>query len=111
MKLTDWWVKVLSEMKSKASPPFGSSPGWRALRRLDSPRFRGHFTLWEETPMKSRSSPRYSEEFRPRMVDLVRGGRSPESLSREFEPTVSGDPKLGSGGRPGRGATVGRLEP
>ena len=61
--------------------------------------------------MKSRSSPRYSEEFRPRMVDLVRGGRSPESLSREFEPTVSGDPKLGSGGRPGRGATVGRLEP
>ena len=38
--------------------------------------------------MKSRSSRRYSEEFRRRMVDLVRGGRSPESLSKEFEPTA-----------------------
>lgn len=38
--------------------------------------------------MKSKSSRRYSEEFRRRMVDLVRGGRSPESLSKEFEPTA-----------------------
>ena len=35
-----------------------------------------------------RSRPPYSPEYRQQMVDLVRGGRTPESLSREFEPTA-----------------------
>ena len=30
----------------------------------------------------------YPEEFRRRMVELVRAGRSPEELSRKFEPTA-----------------------
>ncbi len=30
----------------------------------------------------------YAPEFRQQMVELVRSGRSPESLSREFEPTA-----------------------
>ena len=30
----------------------------------------------------------YPLEFRQRMIELVRGGRSPESLGREFEPTA-----------------------
>jgi len=30
----------------------------------------------------------YPREFREQMVALVRAGRSPESLSREFEPTA-----------------------
>ena len=30
----------------------------------------------------------YAPEFRRQMVDLVRSGRSPEALSREFEPTA-----------------------
>jgi transposase len=34
-----------------------------------------------------RTRPPYAPEFRRRIVDLVRSGRSPESLSREFEPT------------------------
>ena len=34
-----------------------------------------------------RSRPRYSPEFRQQMVALVRSGRTPESLSREFEPS------------------------
>lgn len=29
----------------------------------------------------------YSAEFRRQMVELVRAGRSPEDLAREFEPT------------------------
>ena len=33
-----------------------------------------------------RSRPPYSPEFHRQMVDLVRAGRSPEDLSREFEP-------------------------
>ncbi len=30
----------------------------------------------------------YSLEFRRRMVELVRSGKSPEELSRQFEPTA-----------------------
>ena len=30
-------------------------------------------------------SRRYAAEYRRRMIDLVRGGRTPEELSREFE--------------------------
>ncbi len=30
----------------------------------------------------------YAAEFRRRMIDLVRAGRTPESLGHEFEPTA-----------------------
>jgi transposase len=35
-----------------------------------------------------KTRPPYSPEFRRQMVELVRAGRSPEDLSREFEPTA-----------------------
>jgi len=35
-----------------------------------------------------RTRPRYPTEFREQMVALVRAGQTPESLSREFEPTA-----------------------
>ena len=35
-----------------------------------------------------RSRPPYPPEYRRRMVELVRSGRTPESLSREFEATA-----------------------
>lgn len=35
-----------------------------------------------------KSRPPYPPEFRQRMVELVRAGRTPEELSREFEPTA-----------------------
>ena len=35
-----------------------------------------------------RSHRPYAAEFRRRMVDLVRAGRTPESLGEEFEPTA-----------------------
>ncbi len=35
-----------------------------------------------------KSRPPYPEEFRAQMVELVRAGRTPEALSREFEPTA-----------------------
>jgi transposase len=37
---------------------------------------------------RGRTRPAYPPEFRRRMVELVRGGRTPEALSREFEPTA-----------------------
>lgn len=35
-----------------------------------------------------KTRPPYSAEFRRQMVDLVRAGRDPEDLAREFEPTA-----------------------
>ena len=35
-----------------------------------------------------KSRPPYPAEFRARVVELVRAGRTPEPLSREFEPTA-----------------------
>ena len=35
-----------------------------------------------------RTRPPYPEEFREKMVELVRAGRSPYELSREFERTA-----------------------
>jgi transposase len=37
---------------------------------------------------KGKTGPTYPPEFRRRMVELVRSGRSPEALAREFEPTA-----------------------
>ena len=35
-----------------------------------------------------RTRPPYPPEFRDRMVELVRAGRSPEALAKEFEPNA-----------------------
>jgi transposase len=37
--------------------------------------------------MAGKNAP-YTPEFRRQMIELVRSGRSPESLSKEFEPTA-----------------------
>lgn len=34
-----------------------------------------------------RSRPPYSAEFRSQMIELVRSGRSPDELAKEFEPS------------------------
>ena len=36
----------------------------------------------------SMTRPPYASEFREQMVELVRSGRSPEELAREFEPSA-----------------------
>ena len=35
-----------------------------------------------------RTRPPYSPEFRRQMIELVRAGRTPQELSREFEPSA-----------------------
>ena len=37
----------------------------------------------------SRYARRYPEKFRRQMVELVRTGRTPTELAREFEPTAN----------------------
>ena len=49
-----------------------------------------------------RTRPPYPPEFRRRIVELVRSGRTPEELSREFEPTAM---TIASWARPGPSAT------
>ena len=46
------------------------------------------FSLEKEVPSMPKSHRPYALEFRRQMVDLVRSGRTPEALSREFEPTA-----------------------
>lgn len=36
----------------------------------------------------AKKHPPYTPEFRRQMIELVRSGRSPERLSKEFEPTT-----------------------
>ena len=36
----------------------------------------------------AKTRPPYAPEFRQQMVELVRAGRTPEELSREFEPSA-----------------------
>jgi transposase len=36
----------------------------------------------------SKKRPPYPPEFRQRMIELVRAGRSPEELAKEFEPSA-----------------------
>ena len=40
-------------------------------------------------------SRRYAPEYRRQMVELLRTGRTPEELSREFECLAQGDPATG----------------
>ena len=37
----------------------------------------------------ARTRPPYAPEFRRQMVELVKAGRTPEELGREFEPTAT----------------------
>jgi transposase len=46
----------------------------------------GPFAFKESTMAKTRLP--YAPEFRRRMVELVRAGRTPEALASEFEPTA-----------------------
>jgi transposase len=43
--------------------------------------------LLPEVLLMPRTRPPYSPEFRRQMVDLVRAGRNPDDLAREFEPS------------------------
>ena len=36
----------------------------------------------------ARTRPAYAPEFRHQLIELVRSGRTPEELSREYEPTA-----------------------
>jgi transposase-like protein len=75
----------------------------------------GLFGFEESTMGKTRAA--YPPEFRRQMVELVRAGRSPEELAREFEPTAQSirnwlaqcerNAGRGDGGKSGRKSTSG----
>ncbi len=66
------------------------------MARVDLTRFRGHLILSEQKVfMMSKIHSKYPPDFRQQMVDLVRSGRTPESLAWEFEPSAQADRDLG----------------
>ena len=55
---------------------------------LGLPRFRGHRRCFPaRCPAMPKTRPPYAPEFRRQMIDLVRAGRDPTELAREFEPS------------------------
>ena len=58
----------------------------------------------------SKHGNRYVAEFRRQMVELVRAGRGPEELAREFEPLGPDDPELGEPGGSRRGSQAERSD-
>ena len=81
------------------------------MLQLELTRFRGHIQSKEVKGGihdGKKDKRQYPPEFRQEIVGLVRSGRSPEALAREFEPLGFGDPGSGSS-RPiwtrGTGAT------
>jgi transposase len=51
----------------------------------------------------------YPPEFRRQMVDLVRSGRTPEELAREFEPTAQSSMAGARARRAARATVAGQL--
>ena len=51
----------------------------------------------------AKTHPPYSPEFRRQMIELVRAGRDPADLAREFEPSRQSIPQLGGPGGPAGG--------
>ena len=51
-------------------------------------RYGGDITLWGEESTMPKTRAAYPLEFRGQMIELVRAGRSPEALGREFEPSA-----------------------
>jgi len=54
-------------------------------QKVELTRFRGHLKI-RRTTMPNTHKP-YPEEFKKKMVALVRQGRSPEELGKQFEPS------------------------
>ena len=54
---------------------------------MELTRFRGHLKI-RETTMPKRTHKPYPIEFKKKLVALVREGRTPEELSRQFEPSA-----------------------
>ena len=64
----------------------GSPTGRVASVELELTRFREAWQAFNGGFQMPKTRPPHSPEFRRQMVDLVRAGRDPTELAREFEP-------------------------
>ena len=59
------------------------------LTELDLTRFRGQSSPWgDEESAMPKTRPPYPPQFRARLIELARTGRTPEELGRQFEPSA-----------------------
>ena len=69
-----------------------------------------NITLWGEESTMPKTRAAYPLEFRGQMIELVRAGRSPEALGREFEPSAQAIRNWGAPSGSGRGPARGRSD-
>ena len=72
---TNWPTE--NPKKTNHNAPLGSCPAFVDTR----------FFEFSESTM-AKKHPRYVPEFRRQMIELVRAGRGPEELAKEFEPSA-----------------------
>ena len=80
--------------------PTGLSPTGHRQFRLVHPRSRGHVTIVQRRCSDGRKTSPSALEYRRQMVELVRVGRTPGELAREFECSVQAVQQLGPSGGP-----------
>ena len=96
-----WHLAVLMPLRAFRSFRLGSIFCWRVWEGSavgstaepcdclwSSPGFVDTSELVKEAWKMSKTRPLYPPEFRCQMVELVRAGRNPEELAREFEPSA-----------------------
>jgi transposase len=86
--MTLWWHLIEEEKKF---PPGRARLLTNPVRTgsLELTRFRGHPMVWGERTVHDAQEPSaVPPEFRQRIIDLVRKGRTPEELARQFEPSA-----------------------
>ncbi len=70
-------------IQRRADQPTANGAGAMELTR-----FGGHVRIGRKESRMGKNQYSYPPEYRARIVELVRAGRTPEELSREFEPTA-----------------------
>ena len=71
----------------EADPGAGVADAAGDVDAADRARFGGHPEAFVRGAADAKNTPTISPEFRRQMVDLVRAGRNPDDLAREFEPS------------------------
>lgn len=82
------WQLVNQTGRFRSAPSrTGTTRQWKAST-LVLTRFGGHLIPWDGWSREGVHRAEYPYKFRLQVVDLVRAGRTPEELAREFEPAV-----------------------
>ena len=86
--MEDFWSLLRSWLRPHRGISQDKLPLYLGLFQLILTRSCGAFHAFAGGFLMPKTHPPYSPEFRRQIVDLVRTGRDPADLAREFEPTA-----------------------